>query len=129
MDISKIGKPVTRQELGEMKKKEEEKNRWNSIYLIINRFYNEVIKHAKNNDNQKYVFDIINNTAFINNDFIKNNNDDILNSVKLLFPDSKLSIKQYINNNGESYDITELDENSKKIFDKNKYILMLVIEW
>ena len=128
MDISKIGKPVTVQELCEMKKKEEEKNRWSVINVIINYFYKDVIEYAKKNDNKKYIFDIIRNTSFIKNDFIEDNKKDILDSAKLLFPDSKLDIRYYILNNNEFHDITDLDENSKKIFDKSK-ILMLVIEW
>jgi hypothetical protein len=129
MDISKIGKPVTRQELGEMKKKEEEKNRWNIINRIIKDFYNEVIKHAKLKNESKYAFDIVSQTSFITDKFAEDNKEDILDSAKLLFPDSKINFRNYIRNNNDFHDITDLDEDSKKIFDKNKYILMLVIEW
>jgi len=62
-------------------------------------------------------------------EFVENNKEDILNTVKLLFPDSKIGFKDYIKNNNELHDITDLDEDSKKIFNKNKIILMLVIKW
>ena len=129
MDISKIGKPVTVQELCEMKKKEEEKRRWNVINMIIKSFYNKVIEYAKKNDSKKYCFDIVKEVSFITDEFVENNKEDILNTVKLLFPDSKIGFKDYIKNNNELHDITDLDEDSKKIFNKNKIILMLVIKW
>lgn len=129
MDISKIGKPITVQELCEMKKKEEEKTRWGVINRIIKCFYNKVIEYATKNDSKKYCFDIVNQPSFINNEFIETNKEDILNTAKLLFPDSKISFKNYIKHNNELYDIVDLDESSKKIFNNNKRILMLVIEW
>ena len=133
--IEKIGPSITVDEMRLMKAKEDARKRWELIARVVKHFYNEVIKFAKNNDSSYYFYSykIHHHNPPLEN-FILENEEDIVKSIQHLFPESQVSFEECLNcdqgNNKQRYQICDsLSEDAKQFIDKNKIERMIVISW
>ena len=133
--IEKIGPSITVDEMRLMKAKEDARKRWELIARVVKHFYNEVIKFAKTNDSSYYFYSYkIHHSHYQLVNFILENEEDIVKSIKHLFPESNVSFEECLNcdqgNNKQRYQICDsLSEDAKQFIDKNKIERMIVISW
>ena len=129
--IEKIGPSITVDEMRLMKAKEDARKRWELIARLVKHVYNEVIKFAKSNDSSYYFYSYkIHHTNPPLENFILENEEDIVKSIQHLFPVSQVSFEECLNCDRGIYKLVDsLSEDAKQFIDKNKVQRMIVISW
>ena len=62
--------------------------------------------------------------------FFENNKDDIINGLKILFPDCSIDYKMLSRgNDGQMYDITNIDEKMRPFINRQHDQAHIVIDW
>ena len=127
--IEKIGPSITVDEMRLMKAKEDARKRWELIARVVKHVYNEVIKFAKSNDLSYYFYSYkIHHNQL--EQFISENEEDIVKSIQHLFPESNVSFEECINCDRGIYKLVDsLSADAKQFIDKNKIERMIVISW
>jgi hypothetical protein len=129
--IEKIGPSITVDEMRIMKAKEDARKRWELIARVVKNVYNQVIQFAKSNDSSYYFYSYkIHHTNPPLENFILENEEDIVKSIQHLFPESQVSFEECLNCDRGIYKLVDsLSEDAKQFIDKNKVQRMIVISW
>ena len=119
--------PVSREDLRSLKRKRDEKMRIEQIDNYVNNIYRSVVNKAEISTDTYY------RTTQIS-DFERKHMPEILDSLKTLFPDSRVEYQHTIGgNDGKMYDINKMDESMRQILlnpsYKTKVHEQIVIEW
>ena len=119
--------PVSREHLRSLKRQRDEKMRIQQIDNYVNNIYCSVVNKAETSTDTYY------RTTQIS-DFERKHMPEILDSLKTLFPDSRVEYQHTIGgNDGKMYDINKMDESMRQILlnpsYKTKVHEQIVIEW
>jgi hypothetical protein len=130
--------PFSRNDLQQLKAKKDEQIRISRIDQVVNQIYSNVINlagthtivstgHGQNqNYESKYNYQI----SFPDPKFCENNKDDIINSLKKLFPDCSIDYKMLSRGtDGKMYDITNIDEKMRPFINRQHDQAHIVIDW
>lgn len=131
--IDKIGPSINVDEMRLMKAKEDARKRWELIACVVKNFYNEVIKFAKTSDSSYYFYSYKNHHHQLEK-FITENEEDVVKSIRHLFPESSVSFEECLNcdqgKNRQRYQISNsLSEDAKKFIENDKLENMIFISW
>ena len=128
-----VNQPISRADLQQLKAKTDEQNRLNQINNIVNQIYSIVINQASMKSITSYNHQI--QQQFIqshihNPTFYEKNKDDIIIGLKTLFPDCSVDYKMLSRgNDGQMYDITNIDEKMKPFINRQNDQAYIVIDW
>jgi len=118
--------PFSRQELKQLKAKKDEQNRLNEINQIVNHIYSSVVSVAESKTITSYNYQIQQHYST----FCEKNKDDIINGLKTLFPDCSIDYKMLSRgNDGQMYDITNIDEKMRPFINRQYDQAHIVIDW
>ena len=131
--------PITRHELQQLKVKNDEQKRVNTINKYVNSIYNSLINQARSSNRSSntssnmtsYNYQI-NQVPSIDPDciFIEKNKYDILNGLKVLFPDCLIDFKILSRGvDGKLYDVSNIDEKIKPFINRQNDREYIVIDW
>jgi len=116
--------PFIRQELQQLKAKTDEKKRLEQVNYLVNNIYRTLIDQATTNIKTSY------NHRIQDTLFFEKNKDDIINGLKTLFPDCSIDYKMLQRgNDGQIYDITNIDEKIKPFTNRQLAQAHIVIDW
>jgi hypothetical protein len=116
-----------RNDLQQLKAKTDEQNRLNQISQIVNQIYSTVINQARTQTITSYNHQI---NQYNGPQFYENNKDDIINGLKILFPDCSINYKMLSRGtDGKMYDITNIDEKMKPFINRQYDQAHIVIDW
>jgi len=106
--------PVPRDQLRKLKHESEDEKRREKVKRVINDIYEKVLDHAKTTFNSTFKYGVYQATIVRGNPnkddiFRVKNIDDIIQGLKILFPDCSVQQRMYINGYTRMYDTTELD--------------------
>jgi hypothetical protein len=136
MDLS----PFPRCALKQMKAVEDEKKRQEYVRKFVKITYNEVLRVARSSTMNKYTVHLqIAGTAMPTSEhtlhpndvkIVLENQDEILEQLRELFPDCAVGIKTLSRGaNGQYYDASTLDESALRFIDKRYDQTHLVVDW
>lgn len=118
--------PISRNDLQQLKAKTDEESRLQSINRIVNNIYMQLTTQAKTNIKTSYNHHIQQHESII----YEKNKDDIINGLKTLFPDCSIDYKMLSRgNDGQMYDITNIDEKMKPFINRQHAQAHIVIDW
>ena len=123
--------PISRHELQQLKVKNDEQKRLNTINKYVNSIYNSLINQATSSNITSYNYQI-NQVPTIDPDylFIERNKDEILNGLKVLFPDCLVDFKILSRGtDGKMYDVSNIDEKIKPFINRQNDREYIVIDW
>jgi len=131
--------PITRHELQQLKVKNDEQKRLNTINKYVNSIYNSLINQVRSSNTSSntssnitsYNYQI-NQVPTIDPDylFIERNKDEILNGLKVLFPDCLVDFKKLSRGtDGKMYDVSNIDEKMKTFINRQNDREYIVIDW
>jgi len=124
--------PITRHELQQLKVKNDEQKRLNTINKYVNSIYNSLINQVRSSSNITSYNYQINQVPTIDPDylFIERNKDEILNGLKVLFPDCLVDFKILSRGtDGKMYDVSNIDEKMKTFINRQNDREYIVIDW
>ena len=125
--------PFSRQELQQLKAKKDEQNRLNQINQIVNHIYSSVVSVAESKTITSYNYQIQQHPSRSDQPtqiFCEKNKDDIINGLKTLFPDCSIDYKMLSRgNDGQMYDITNIDEKMRPFINRQHDQAHIVIDW
>jgi hypothetical protein len=121
--------PISRQYLQELKVNNDEQKRLNMINKCVNNIYNSLINQAASSTLTSYNYQI-NQGPSTDSEFIKKNKNDILNGLKVLFPDCLVEFKILSRGiDGEMYDVSNIDEKISPFINRQNDREYIVIDW
>ena len=125
--------PISRIDLQQLKAKKDEQNRLNQINQIVNNIYYAVVTIAETKIVTSYNYQI-QQQQFQSNQpnqiFYEKNKDDIISSLKTLFPDCSIDYKMLSRgNDGKMYDITNIDEKMRPFINRQHDQAHIVVDW
>ena len=119
--------PISKNDLQQLKAKTDEQNRLNNINQIVNTIYSNVTNQAKTQTITSYKHQLQQQFDPI---FCEKNKDDIINNLKILFPDCSIDYKMLSRgNDGQMHDITNIDEKMKPFINRQHAQAHIVIDW
>ena len=127
--LQELGKPISAEEIRELKKKEDEINRLNAIKHLLKRIYDEVIKNAKLSTETQYKAHLLNFISFRNEKFILDNSNEIIIGLQHMFKNCNIKLRTFSFINGKLCDITDFPEDARKSFDEKNHQTWVVIDW
>ena len=127
--LQELGKPISAEEMRELKKKEDEINRLNAIKHLLKRIYDEVIKNAKTSTETRYKKRILDFTSFRNEKFINDNRNEIIIGLQHMFKDCDIKMRKFSRANNVMCDITDLPEEALKCFNEKNHQTWIMIDW
>ena len=117
--------PINRIDLQQLKAKNDEQNRVNQINQIVNQIYSTAINQARTQIITSY-----NHQMNQRDPFFEKNKDDIINGLKTLFPDCSVEYKMLSRgNDGQMYDITNIDEKMRPFINRQHDQAHIVVDW
>ena len=117
--------PIIKNDLQQLKAKTDEKKRLEQINQHVNNIYQTLINQATLNIKTSY-----NHQINQRDSFFENNKDDIINGLKILFPDCSIDYKMLSRgNDGQMYDITNIDEKTRPFINRQYDQAHIVIDW
>jgi hypothetical protein len=118
-----------RQDLQQLKIKNDEQKRLNMINKCVNNIYNSLINQASSSNITSYNYQI-NQGPCLDSEFIEKNKNDILNGLKVLFPDCLIEFKILSRGFDEKmYDVSNIDEKIKPFINRQNDREYIVIDW
>jgi hypothetical protein len=118
-----------RQDLQQLKIKNDEHKRLNMINKCVNSIYNSLINQASSSTLTSYNYQI-NQVPSTDYEFIKINKNDILNGLKVLFPDCLIEFKILSRGiDGVMYDVSNIDEKISPFINRQNDREYIVIDW
>lgn len=127
--LQELGKPISAEEIRELKKKEDEINRLNAIKYLLKCIYDEVIKKAKISTETNYKTHLLEFTSFRNEKFIYDNRYEIIIGLQHLFKGCNIKLRTFSFINGKLCDITDFSEEARKSFDEKNHQNWVTIDW
>jgi len=116
--------PISKNDLQQLKAKNDEKKRSEQVNQHVNNIYQTLINQATTNIKTSY------NHQIHDTLFFDKNKDDIINGLKTLFPDCSIDYKMLQRgNDGQIYDITNIDEKIKPFTNRQLAQAHIVIDW
>jgi len=117
--------PISKNDLQQLKVKNDEKKRLEQVNQHVNNIYRTLIDQATTNIKTSY-----NHQIHQRDPFIEKNKDDIINGLKTLFPDCSIEYKMLSRgNDGQMYDITNIDEKMRPFINRQHDQAHIVIDW
>ena len=127
--LQELGKPISAEEMRELKKKEDEINRLNAIKHLLKRIYDEVIKNAKISTETHYKTHLLEFTSFRNEKFINDNRNEIIIGLQHMFKNCDIKFRTFSFINGRLCDITDFPDEARKSFDEKNHQYWVIIDW
>ncbi len=120
--------PISRDSMRKLKAQNQivDEHRKQKINQIVSVIYNSAIGTARLVEDSKYLYEVP-------NEFHKTNMVEILNRVQQLFPDCLVDYKTITfatSEDGKSYDISRIDEKTRRFFTKGLQIReYIIVDW
>ena len=127
--LQQLGKPVSAEEMREMKNKEDEINRLTNLDRLLKQIYYAVINVAKTSTETIYKDRILDFTSFLNEKFVNDNRNEIMIGLQHLFKNCDIKMRTFSYLNGKLHDITDFPEDARKSFDEKNHQTWIVIDW
>lgn len=123
--------PITMEELRNMRHNTIEKERFKIIDTLVRDVYCNLIKSAEKSLDHFFYYDTTYwSSTFNRKGFILKNVSDIVNELIKVFPDCLIEVKNMIKSKKEEFiDISDLNNDSLKLFDKSTYKLCIFIDY
>ena len=123
--------PMTMEDLRNMRHNTLEKERFKIIDTLVRYVYYDLIKSAEKSLDHFFYYDTTEwSSRFNRKEFILKNKSDIINELSKVFPGCVIEIKNMIKSkNDEFIDISDLNNESLKLFDKSTYKLCIFIDY
>jgi hypothetical protein len=130
MSLKKLN-PMTMDDLRNLRDYTLEKKRFKTIDTLMRDVYYELIKSAEKSLDHFFYYDTTEwSSRFNRKDFILKNISDIINELSKVFPDCLIEVKNMIKSkNDEFIDISDLNNESLKLFDKSTHKLCIFIDY
>lgn len=127
--LQELGKPISAEEMRELKKKDDEINRLNAIKHLLKSIYDEVVKKAKISTETHYKTHLLEFTSFRNEKFINDNRNEIIIGLQHMFKDCCIKLRTFSFINGKLCDIIDFPEEARKSFDEKNHQNWIIIDW
>ena len=126
--LQQLGKPISAEEMRELKKKEDEINRLNAIKHLLKSIHYTVINIAKTSTETRYKC-ILSQTFGVSEKFINDNRNEIIIGLQHMFKNCDIKMRKFSMANNVMCDITDLPEEALKCFNEKNHQTWIMIDW
>jgi hypothetical protein len=127
--LQQLGKPISAEEMREMKNKEDEINRLNILDKLLKGIYYKVVRNAKISAETQYKGRLLDFTSLLNEKFINDNRNEIIIGLQHLFKNCDIKLRTFSQANNVMHDITDLPEEEMKYFNEKYHQTWVIIDW